>query len=805
VRVIDDRGNRGEDRRAFALHHDPDLLPGFPLPLEGDGVSSPVLADLDGDGIEEIVLGTANGAVHAFRADGTEVDGWPAFTDPLEVHYDAPAYIRLGYRLPPLQPVPSAAMLGAVAVGDLDRDGTLEVVATDMAGKAYVWSRGGSRWPGFPVSTLAQYSNSRRSERDLNTPDGRVPDRTNRHNSSNRVGRALASGPVLANLDGSSDGSLEIIAGGFDRHLYAWHHSGEPVEGWPVLLKDPAKVASVDPETNEVTLISGSGADIGTKIIVPPSVGDIDGDGALDVVAVVNEEYVEPANAKFTNANILVFAAAGVIEMGNTRVYAVHRDGAAHGNSGLVRGWSPAAFLPGWPARTALLTTGLLPLVGTGSNGPPALADVDADGKLEIGTFSAIGPAYVFRSDGTSFLGTHPTGEAITFATDTFGAQANSIDAPSFSGLGAPVLAELAGVDGQFQLVTPGAGLTKFLDNQLAARQLPADNHVLAWDVTTTTGQPSDGAMRAAFPRVVNDLQFFGAPAVADIDGDGLPEAISGSGVYDIHASDINGMEAPGWPKFTHGWMIGTPAVGDIDGDGKLEVVATTREGSLFAWRTTGDECGDIPWRNWHHDEWGTGNYHTDARPPAALSASDVTAIVPSTPNRVRIELARLPGDDLYCGMNVTHDVRLSDDPIETDTDFAGATPAAQVVTDVSGATGRTGGSITIIDDTFASRSMYVALVSHDAGGNRSGIYSFGRVTGPTAPPVTPASATPTGTVVVTPAPSQTASPTRTIGGPPTPSDDDSCRITPSASGGSWWCLLPIGLVLLFRSRRSQA
>src|SRR5579884_570335 len=39
----------GEDRRQFFLHHDQDLLPGFPKELRTDGASSPLLVDLDGD------------------------------------------------------------------------------------------------------------------------------------------------------------------------------------------------------------------------------------------------------------------------------------------------------------------------------------------------------------------------------------------------------------------------------------------------------------------------------------------------------------------------------------------------------------------------------------------------------------------------------------------------------------------------------------------------------------------------------------------------------------------------------------
>ena len=58
---------------------------------------------------------------------------------------------------------------------------------------------------------------------------------------------------------------------------------------------------------------------------MPPSLGDIDGDGTLDVVAAVNEEYVEPPNAVFENPIIQLFQAVGVLDSGNTRVYALLR------------------------------------------------------------------------------------------------------------------------------------------------------------------------------------------------------------------------------------------------------------------------------------------------------------------------------------------------------------------------------------------------------------------------------------------------------------------------------------------------
>jgi len=770
VRVVDDQGRRGEDRRALALHHDPDLLAGFPRALGADGVSSPVTADLDGNGVDEIIFGDSNGAVHALGYSAgsggfVELPGWPVHTDPLELHTDAP-----GYRSGAIQTPVSSAVLGAVAVGDLDHDGRLEVVATDMQGKAYVWDSSGVRRPGFPVSTLAAYSNSRRSERDLSTPDGQVPDRTNRHSGDNRVGRALASGPVLANLDRSADGSLEIIAGGFDRHIYVWDRTGQPLPGWPLLVKDPAKVASVDPITNEVTLNTDANAAIGTNILVPPSVGDLRGDGELELVAVVNEEYQETPNAAITDPNIKIFQAARAIHSGNTRVYAISAEGATAGNSGLTSGWDPAAFLPGWPVKTALITTGLLPTVGSGSNGPPALADIDGDGRLEIGTFSVVGPMYVLTADGVSFFGKDDTGKDVTLETEVLGAQSNSTDAPSFGSLGGGVLAEFAGRGQGFQFLGTASGFGKLLDAQLAEMQRPADDQLGVWQVTAADGSAASGEFSPAFPRVVNDLQFVSEPALADIDGDGLPEALAGSAVYDLHAININGVEPPGWPKFTGGWMIGTPAVGDVDGDGRLEVIATTREGNLFVWKTRGDECGFIPWRHWHHDERGTGNYGTDARPPATLQPTDITAVTASADGSAQIDLARVPGNDLYCG-TARFDVRFADAPIDSAATFAAATSVASVTGPTHG--GRQPGSIAIQDSRLANGSFYLAEQARDQQDNRSGVTSLGLVSFAAATP--------------------TAAP------PPLP--DDSCTVVAPGRNATWWPFLPAVMIVLLRRR----
>jgi uncharacterized protein (TIGR03382 family) len=51
--------------------------------------------------------------------------------------------------------------------------------------------------------------------------------------------------------------------------------------------------------------------------------------------------------------------------------------------------------------------------------------------------------------------------------------------------------------------------------------------------------------------------------------------------------------------------------MGDLDLDGFQDLVVATRDGYLFAWRTRGAAWGEVQWPTFHHDNRGTGNFHT--------------------------------------------------------------------------------------------------------------------------------------------------------------------------------------------------
>jgi hypothetical protein len=106
-------------------------------PPQTDKRSSCSVGDIDGDPEMEVVVGSANGKVYAFNADGSVLDGWPIQTDG-EVH-------------------------SCATLADLDLDGDTEVVVAGLDGWVYVWDTEGSYDDGDGVEWGNFRHNARRS------------------------------------------------------------------------------------------------------------------------------------------------------------------------------------------------------------------------------------------------------------------------------------------------------------------------------------------------------------------------------------------------------------------------------------------------------------------------------------------------------------------------------------------------------------------------------------------------------------------------------------------------------------------
>jgi uncharacterized repeat protein (TIGR01451 family) len=209
------------------------------------------------------------------------------------------------------------------------------------------------------------------------------------------------------------------------------------------------------------------------------------------------------------------------------------------------------------------------------------------------------------------------------------------------------------------EVIKGGVTLNQLVNIGVAVGQnLPYNHVVQAWSAQSGASLPS-------FPQAVDDFQLLSSPAVADVSAASGKEIVVGTGLYYLRSMNVTGVEAGGWPKFTGGWIFSVPAIGDVDRDGLLEIAALTREGYAFLWNTNRPACGtNDEWWTSRHDEWSTGAYGTDSRPPG-------------TPRKLQVRhegnTAGLrwiaPGDDWLCGRASRYRIIKSSSPIVHPTD----------------------------------------------------------------------------------------------------------------------------------------
>lgn len=619
LRAVDDLGNVGEDRMAVWVRHPTSQdLPGFPrdYPASLESLST-ALVDVDGDNKLEIVFSDGDGRVHAVQANGQELPGFPVHTElppglPLQTSdaFDGSASngeVDLSY----------SPILGGVAVADVNRDGRQEIIAGADDGHVYCWRWNAKPCPGFPVATdpgVVRYQYGQHEQVPAN------------HASP------IAATPALRDLDG--DGKLEIVVGDVDQRLWVWHPNGNRMAPFPKTLFDPS---------------SASGpSDLAPRAIISSAaIADLNGDGVREIVVGTNETYSSPNYQGLTG--------------GSGRVYAIEPDG---------------SYLPGWPVKPTSLSPSGVPLVAEGVGSSPVVADLNGDGKKEVITAAFLGDPTVYSANGQKVremndqaFGANGSGAKDSDETTPEGGPANRADSPSHFYVSQGAVADIDR-DGKLDYLAGTVGnrlVPAALQPGVASSSSmqPGFDHLLsAWDATT-------GEYKAAYPRVMEDWQFFNGPTAADISGDGLPEIIESSGGYFVHALDVNGTEPAGWPKLTGMWQTASASIGDLDGDGHVEVVQPTRLGRLYVWTTNGNACQKDQWRKFRHDEWNTGTYVSDTRRPNR--ALDFTATPKATPGKVKLAWTAV-GDDGPCGQAARYEIRVSGIRI-TERSFRHATP----------------------------------------------------------------------------------------------------------------------------------
>ena len=579
LRVTDAKGRVGEERRSIAVHHDPSMRKGFPKRIGPGGESQPQLADLQGRGSEALIFGDSDGFVHALNQRGHELPGFPVHTKRTKVTRRHRG-VHPGY-----EPV-----FTSPAVGDLFGNGRQWIVAASSTGRVYVWNARGKRKRGWPKLLRAG----------AHKPPIPRPDEP--FTRPRTIGATAP--PVLANLD--SDRQLEILESAWDGHIHAWNPNGRSVPGWPVSGTLPP---GTQPPSGKVEIND-------QKLDLPPTLAELDGDPG--------PEFLQRTQYSFTSG-----AGLQVGDGSESNVVAFNADGSRV--PGFLLSGTALAFYYG--SAQEFVTEGV---------NTPTTADVDGDGKTEIASAAGIfSPTSLYKPDGSldTVYGPVPGGTLALMQQDpTALLDAFNGDLPA----DAPVNFATSGAFGKFgpggvlSYAEPGSGGASVIAALLLSGSgSPINSYMRAYNAAT-------GAVQPGMPAKSQGLDFLGAPAIADVDGDGSPELLEGGDSSALHAFTQTGAQAAGFPKFHTGWEVFAPAVGDLNGDGHNEVAIATREGYVMVWNTPGDASSNEWWAA-RHDERNTGMYGIDTQPPGTLRNVHLRS------HRKRL-VFKAPGDDWYDG-----------------------------------------------------------------------------------------------------------------------------------------------------------
>jgi len=423
-----------------------------------------------------------------------------------------------------------------------------------------------------------------------------------------------ANSPTIEDIDKDGYPDISVTKSFATPELFVWKRNGAYVGGLPIIIPpgslqnsgsiEITAAGDVDGDTypelvfgdenGQLFVVKGNGQMVtgtpimlgGTKETTTTALVDLDGDSILEII-LTSYERESPNN----NGQLHVFkwTGTGFSDFNNFPVSFTYGSDAAPvvgdlNDDGIMeivyvesgrQSDSTMAKLQAIDATGKPVTGFPIDIAYTSIGSTPALYDLDKDGKLEVlirikPVSTNINGIYAYNHEG-QLLPNFP------FPIES---------GHPFAG---PAIADMDG-DGEVEIAF---GSVLAVDS----------GKVFAWKLS--------GELLPNFPAKVWATWVDGAVALADVDGDTLPDAIAPTNDGLIYAFNYKGQLCNGFPLAAEDIYVvkgfeSSPSAGDVDKDGDVEIFAGSLNKRVYGWDTPGIISNNI-WSTFKGNAQRTG------------------------------------------------------------------------------------------------------------------------------------------------------------------------------------------------------